>query len=214
MFLGGFLKKIKGIKKFHHFTFTASQPGLVTVKTSSDNSESTIDLRQKGCHLPSRSDLLPPLVIPAGLSLERKWYLYNSIRPYCSPGTQDLVCPLPSGPVPPTCSTLVEVQGEDTTDGEELPMPPAKRQRVCGLCSKPGHNRATCTENTGKELLNKNMIMIFYLHTSSVDGGPLHPFLFFLFLFLLTSSFQSFYFPKGFNPFVFVYCIRKSADKK
>ena len=38
---------------------------------------------------------LPAKLNPAGLSRERKQYLYREIRPLCKPGTEVLVAPVP-----------------------------------------------------------------------------------------------------------------------
>ena len=81
---------------------------------------------------------LPPI---ARLSLERQWYLYNSIRQYRTPETRDITCPLPSVSAPvPLPSALVP-----PPPSEEPTAPQAKRRRQCGRCNQPGHNRATCT---------------------------------------------------------------------
>ena len=38
----------------------------------------------------------PPTIRPDGLTLDRKNYLYNEIRQFCKPGTEDLVAPAQS----------------------------------------------------------------------------------------------------------------------
>ena len=43
---------------------------------------------------------LPPIVPPKGLTAERQWYLYGSIRPFCPDGDKDTTCPLPDVPKP------------------------------------------------------------------------------------------------------------------
>lgn len=43
---------------------------------------------------------LPSVIQPAGLDSKRQWYLYEQIRPFCKPLTEDLICPLPLVPKP------------------------------------------------------------------------------------------------------------------
>ena len=38
---------------------------------------------------------LPPTIEPDGLAEERKTYLYREIRPFCKPGTEDIVALAP-----------------------------------------------------------------------------------------------------------------------
>ena len=39
---------------------------------------------------------MPDVIEPEGLSLARKQYLFDDIRPFCKKESQDLVCPNPS----------------------------------------------------------------------------------------------------------------------
>lgn len=89
---------LKGISQIHHFRFTADAPGCVFVKNSTDGVERKVNLLKDKLWKPSAADL-PTMIIPPGLSLERKWYLYNKIREFCPERTKDLVCPLPSQPL-------------------------------------------------------------------------------------------------------------------
>ena len=85
---------LKGISQLHHFRFSATHPGCVFVKMSSDDVERCIQLLKDPAWRPTASNL-PPVIIPQGLSLERQWYLYDKIREFCSDETKDLVCPKP-----------------------------------------------------------------------------------------------------------------------
>ena len=161
----GHLRKLKHIKKYQHFTFDGSMPGTVNFKLESDSVEESISLVIDRSWVPSPHDL-PPVVSPAGLSLERQWYLYNSISEYCPHDVRDIVCPKPSSPSPsssttsavPTTSSAVptttptlpaETRGEETpasialTESSHL-EPANKRRRVCSKCKVPGHNARTC----------------------------------------------------------------------
>ena len=146
-------KRIPGIKKYHHFTFRSSNPGKVFVKetvTSEENVFTSIVVD----YAPSTDALpLPPIVQPAGLNNDRQWYLYNSIRLFCSTDTRDLVCPLPTSNPPshPHETVLPTTSGDREDCGNPSAQPP-KRQRKCGICQNPGHNRATCPDAESKIL--------------------------------------------------------------
>ena len=101
----GRLKKLKGIKKYHHFTITSTTPGSVCVKTESDSDEEHISLLTDHTWAPSQHNL-PPVVVPSGLSIERQWYLHNHIAQYCQEEVRDVVCPQPLNPLPGTSAPL------------------------------------------------------------------------------------------------------------
>ena len=85
---------LKGISQLHHFRFTATHPGTVFVKASSDGVERSIQLLKDPSWKPTATHL-PPVIIPNGLSLERQWYLFDKIREFCADEAKDLVCPKP-----------------------------------------------------------------------------------------------------------------------
>ena len=85
---------LKGITKMHHFRFSRSDPGKVFVKNRwSDKNERCINLLRQPWNPTGRD--LPNLIIPKGLSLERRVYLHDKIREFCPEHVQDLVCPNP-----------------------------------------------------------------------------------------------------------------------
>ena len=90
---------LKGISHMHHFQFKSSAPGKVFVKDAIDNEERCINLLKSLPWHPYSSDLPNPIV-PAGLSLERQYYLYDKIREFVPEDLQDLVCPKPIQPRP------------------------------------------------------------------------------------------------------------------
>ena len=128
------MKKITGIKTYHHFRMSSSAPGCVFVKEHSDSSEVKIDLLKEPWN-PS-ADELPEVVPPKGLSAERQWYLHEQIRPFCSEEDRDTVCPLPAVPKPGSRQGTPALENAD-----EVTPPPSKRRRVCGLCKREGHDR-------------------------------------------------------------------------
>ncbi len=160
-YLGQFCRKLKGIKKYHVFRFSASTPGIVFLKNTSDPNEPEVayNILSKDYS----ATVLPSIVPPSRLSLERQWYLYNSIRQYCTPETRDLTCPLPavSAPVPPVQPPQIPLeQQEDNTSS-----PPVKRPRRCGRCKEHGHNRATCSVDSPCEYCTFiSSIQHYYFH--------------------------------------------------
>lgn len=93
-----------GITKFHHFNF--GEGNSVICKEFVDSEEETFQLSLTA-NMPSTSSksdaqfsndsrVLPELLEPQGLSLDRQWYLFDSIRSLCSdPEKVDLVAPQP-----------------------------------------------------------------------------------------------------------------------
>lgn len=132
------MKKIIGFKKYHHFRMTSSSPGKVFVWEQCDHSEVEIDLLKA----PWKPDVdeLPSVIPPLGLSVERQWYVYEQIRPFCPEDDKDTVCPLPSVPKPGG-SRPGTPHPED--DGLANPPPP-KRQTLCSTCHQPGHDKGAC----------------------------------------------------------------------
>ena len=132
------LKKITGIKKYHHFQCDSSKLGRVYVKENAGTVEVEINLMKYSPRWSPDPKELPSVVPPKGLSAERQWYLYDSIHPFCPDGVKDNTCPLPDVPKPgsapgsPTQSTQLSVD-----DDHE---PPPKHKRLCGTYRQEGHN--------------------------------------------------------------------------
>ena len=90
------------MKKYHHFRFPSSEPGVVYTKFHSDDMEEEKHfLLKKTSHpwCPNPTEY-PSLVLPKGLSAERQWYLFDSIRQFCVEEDRDVTCPEPSIPRP------------------------------------------------------------------------------------------------------------------
>ena len=90
---------LKGITQMHHFRFLSSRPGKVKVKNTHDDPERTISLLKSSSWRPEPGEL-PNVIVPAGLSAERQWYLYEKIREFVPEEAPDLVCPKPTVPKP------------------------------------------------------------------------------------------------------------------
>ena len=89
-FFGAHMRKLPGIKKLRHFCFDASTPGKVHVRSEGDGAEQSHSLLIDDCWSPTVT-VLPPIIPPSGLSLERQQYLFQKIREYC-PEVRDVVC--------------------------------------------------------------------------------------------------------------------------
>lgn len=138
-FLGEHFRKVPQMTSYHHFTFTVSKPGFVTMKKFSDSESISFKLLSDIAWVPTPYQLPPP-ILPSGLSSTRQWYLYNQIREFCREGTQDLVCPEPLVPL-----EQEEIQErQNVTYEEDIEAPPTKQPRKCGICGVPGHTRRTC----------------------------------------------------------------------
>ena len=130
-YLGQYFKKVKSITKYHHFHIDINKPGKVYVR------ETAVQEMQ---HVSNMIDLLdtnvmPPTILPKGLSNERQWYLYDKMREYCPDNCKDKTCPLPEVP------RFHRNIPEELPETEDVVTEPRQKQpRVCGNCHLPGHN--------------------------------------------------------------------------
>ncbi|XP_065893388.1 uncharacterized protein [Dysidea avara] len=90
---------LKGITQMHHFRFSSAHLGKVFVKNCKSDKERSINLRKESSWNPTPTDL-PHVIVPDGLSLERRWYLFDKVREFCPVEVLDLVCPKPTEPRP------------------------------------------------------------------------------------------------------------------
>ena len=97
VFLSSHFHRLDGIKQYHHFRFERDHLGVVFLKKTATADEEQRQLLCGVCS-PSPSEK-PPSKTPAGLSLERRKYLYEMIREYCREDVRDLVCPDPHAPI-------------------------------------------------------------------------------------------------------------------
>ena len=117
--LGRHLRKIKGMKKFRHFRFDSSTPGVIHVRHEAEGVETTLDLGLDPDWAPS-SRVLPHVLPPSGLSFERRTYLYEKIREFVPEELRDVVCRRPEH----TTTTITTTPG---LPEEEEDQPPVKR---------------------------------------------------------------------------------------
>ena len=139
-FLEPHFRVIPSIKSYHHFQFTSTLPGTVTLKKYS-NSE---DVHYKLCssHWTPSPTVLPPIISPPGLTEERKLYLYQRLRQFCREEIQDLVYPPPASLLQPTSS----LPRYSVSESQSPPSTQRKRPRTCSFCGQHGHNKRTCTQ--------------------------------------------------------------------
>ena len=89
------LYKVTRIKKLHHPCFESSSPGCAFVKEKVGSQEVKWRLLEEdAASWKPQSDKLPPVLSPAGLSLQHQWYPYKKIREFCP---DHLTCPRPAG---------------------------------------------------------------------------------------------------------------------
>ena len=119
-FLIPFSKAVKGIKQYHHFSFSHQAQGVVMATTHAEAPTQILPVLVGDAgavpHAP------PSPVQSPGLSAYRQWYLFNSIRDFCTDDTKDIMCPKPTvpqpGPAPPTRQIAAPLpQGEADPEG-------------------------------------------------------------------------------------------------
>ena len=103
-FLIPFSKAVKGIKQYHHFSFTHQAQGVAMATTHSEGPTQILPVLVGDAGAVPHA--LSPRVQSPGLAAYRPWYLFNSIRDFCTDNTKDIMCPKPTvpqpGPTPPT----------------------------------------------------------------------------------------------------------------
>ncbi len=164
-------RKFEGIKKYHHFRFHSSMPGVVFARIHSDTAEEEVKLLKDEPWTPDLTEL-PDQVFPKGLSAERQWYLFDKIRQFCPEQDQDVTCPKPTVAMPrsragtptnmddevevslPTddgvsCPSTSADVATPSLDNEDASLPVRKKKRrvsTCRTCRKKGHNSRTCLD--------------------------------------------------------------------
>ena len=87
-FLVGYFRRLPKILSYQHFYLSSDSPGVVKFKELADGPEQEFQICKK-----NPPNTLPERIRPKGLDHARKTYLYEQIRQFCTPKTQDLVCP-------------------------------------------------------------------------------------------------------------------------
>jgi hypothetical protein len=114
-FLGEFFRKLPAIKPLHHIKFMDG--GTVECKLLSESEPTTHHLLK--CNPEEVPQQKPPVIVPPGLSEQRKAYLFKEIREFVAEDCRDLVCPNPAELIPVDTEPVVE----------QTPVPAARKGR-------------------------------------------------------------------------------------
>ena len=126
--------------------FAEGHPGTVQVQEHSEASTRTITMTTAS--ITSHSTAAE--IDPAGLSHERKTYLYEKIRQSCSDKNKDILCPKPPTSLAETAAIAEAAAepetaetGSSTSTVVTESLPPLKhRKPTCSFCHKEGHRNA------------------------------------------------------------------------
>ena len=88
-FLFPFSTPVKGIKQFHHFSFSHQAKGVIMATTHAEGPTQILPV------LVGEAGAVPRAQFP-GLSAKSQWYLFKSIRDFCTEDTKDIMCPKPT----------------------------------------------------------------------------------------------------------------------
>ena len=91
-FLQGHFKKIAGIMKHHHFSFSAEEKGVVTMKGTCREEEPSVKVRilkDTSDEHTFSAEALPPVLLPGGMSAARREYLEKNVLEFCRPENRD-----------------------------------------------------------------------------------------------------------------------------
>ena len=103
-FLIPFSKPVKGIKQFHRVSFSHQAKGMMIATTHAEGPRQILPVLVGDAGVVPHAP--PPQGQSPGLSAQRQWYLFQSIRDFCTKDTKNTMCPKPTvpepGPTPPT----------------------------------------------------------------------------------------------------------------
>ena len=91
-FLQEHFKKVAGITKHHHFFFSATQKGVVTMKATCREDDPVIAvplLKDTSKDHVFLADSLPPVIAAGGMSVARRDYLEKNVMPFCRPENRE-----------------------------------------------------------------------------------------------------------------------------
>jgi len=77
-----------------------------------------------------------------GLSLQRQWYLFESIRDFCPPYCQDILCPKPSTPKPTAAAVSENVTVQSSISKQKA------NGRACQHQGVQAAKKASATDET------------------------------------------------------------------
>ena len=137
-FLRQYYKVIPSISKYHIFTAKRDHVDKIFVQENSSAKEEVFNIGTRSVH---RGEF-PAQLHPKGLDLERQWYLYEKIRPFCSCTlAADITCPKPTQPKPSSNPAPVPTPSSPVAcAGTKRP----RTQVTCSSCKCQGHTKRTC----------------------------------------------------------------------
>ena len=95
-FFPNIFKQILLITKYQYFRFFSSSPTTVFVRETWNSDEIEVGLLKRGILLTTvKRSRIPAIIWPAGLTQERKKYVYEQICPFVTPEFQDITSPQP-----------------------------------------------------------------------------------------------------------------------
>lgn len=110
-------KKVQHITSYNHFEFCETKKGKVTCKLDIDRNEFVhrIFIDESG---PTG---FPNVIIPEGMSHQRKEYLYRNIRNFCKEEWKDILCP--------EVEQAAGTHQDELSDHEQVTVPLKKREK-------------------------------------------------------------------------------------
>lgn len=94
--LAQYFTPLKGISNYHHFRIERNHSLMLMVKERKDSEEINVELAKEKFPFSKPPQKLPEQLFPAGLSLQRQWYLYDQIRSHIPDQIdKDQTCPKP-----------------------------------------------------------------------------------------------------------------------
>lgn len=139
-FLCTYFKHVPQITSYQHFRFTKDKIGTVFVRKFANTEEESIVIIKEDTTVDKV--LLPSILHPSGLSVERQVYLFEHIRAFCDEKYRDVTCPQPRG------TKRLPLQDTETSA--------KKAKRLCSHCRKPGHTKTRKGQISCPELLDKS----------------------------------------------------------
>ena len=145
-YLQQFFTSLPGITSYHIFHVDNTIPNTIFVREFSSSPEKTMVVGRRSVSTDINTSL-PDQILPIGLDLERQWYLYDKIRPFCSSNlSADLTCPKPLFPKE-SVSAAGPSHSTESPSTQQPHSVEVTRKRSCTVCKGHGHNKRSCPMN-------------------------------------------------------------------
>jgi len=95
-----YFKKLPGLQKFQHFTFTNANPGIIKAQEIANGTFQEFKLLKINKFTANKilenvKALSFSVLVPPPMKYERQDYLYQNIRPFVKDEYKDITCPKP-----------------------------------------------------------------------------------------------------------------------